>query len=166
MTPINRTDRVLLASVHRRAREHGWRRGRYGWQNGDDATATMLVAWHRNDPYPLGLSWAVNRFGDGSPCWSIGSRIRVESVTQAVDVLVALVGLPAWLSSAYALAEDKYAEVIEALEEELARKDRYLAMGDRTIAGLMEENRELRAAAGHRALSQPFPPVTIGGERQ
>jgi hypothetical protein len=54
-------------------------------------------------------------------------------------------------------ASDAARELVETLEEELARKDHYLAMGDQTIAGLIEENRELRRAASVAQLS------TVGG---
>lgn len=126
MNPIDprRSERHLLAAVHRWARTNGWQRYRglvFGWQNGDDATATVLITWQPDDPYPLGISWAVGRFDDGSPLWACSSTVRVDSVTQAVDVVVALTDLPAWLSSAYGLAEDRYREQVETLAEEAER---------------------------------------------
>ena len=47
MNPIDprRSERHLLAAVHRWARTNGWQRYRglvFGWQNGDDATASTL----------------------------------------------------------------------------------------------------------------------------
>jgi hypothetical protein len=55
-------------------------------------------------------------------------------------------------------ATDTVRELVETLEQELARRDHYLSLADDTIAGLIEENRELRRTASVAQLS------TVGGE--
>lgn len=121
MNPIDprRSERALLASVHRWARTHGWHAERHSWRNGGPASATVDVRWGRNE---IGVSRVVDRLAlNNHGVWSCTTWIRVSSVVQAVDVLVALGILPVWLSSAYGLAEDRYREQVETLTEELGR---------------------------------------------
>jgi hypothetical protein len=164
LSPIDpsRSERHLLAGVLRWARTHGWRRGKCGWVNGADDEATINVTWSTSplgwSAGEIGIARNADRLSMGGPVWSCTTWIRVASVVQAVDVLVALGILPPLWSSAYALAVDRHTELIEALEEELARRDHYLSLADQTIAGLIEENRELRRAASVAQLS------TVGGE--
>jgi hypothetical protein len=153
LSPIdaNRSERHLLASVHRWARTNGWQVGKHGWTNGSKDEATINVKWSATplgwSVGEIGIARATERLSCGGAAWSCTTWIRVASVVQAVDVLVALDVLPPFFSSAYGLAVDRHAELIEALEEELDRRDHYLRMGDKTIAGLIEANTELRAAA-------------------
>ena len=135
--------RVLLAHAHRWARTNGWRRANYGWINGPADKATVNVSWSGSE---IGFAHAIGQLTVG-PCWSCSTWIRVASVVQAVDVLVALGILPAWLSSSWASAEDRYREQIEALEEELARKDHQIQLLLATMAGQAQENAELRPVA-------------------
>lgn len=139
----SRSERALLASVHRWARTNGWRRGNYGWINGPADEPTVNVSWSGNE---IGFARAIGQLTVG-PCWSCSTWIRVASVVQAVDVLVALDILPAWLSSPWVAAEDRYREQVEALEEELARKDQNLTLAGQTIAAQAAEIAELRPVA-------------------
>lgn len=161
LSPIDpsRSPRHLMAALHRWMRSNGWQVGSYGWINGIPSEATVSVNWTLDTLNTVDIAWVTGRHASGKPVWSCSTHIRVESVVQAVDVLVALGVLPPLWSSAYALAVERYTEQVESLEEEIARKDRYLGMADDTIAGLMAENRELRSAAAATQFA------AIGGAR-
>lgn len=166
LSPIDpsRSERDLLAGVFRwarrndwhprwpeRRREHLWTWVNASWPYGgrppEDATRVVLD----------GRSLQVEHF-KGRTGWRPTSTWKPASVVQAVDVLVALGVLPPLWSSSYALAVERYSEQIETLEADLDRKDGYLRSADDTIAGLIEENRELRRAAAVTQLS------AVGGE--
>lgn len=153
MTPSPLDDRRLLAEALRWARSHGWsprwpeRRRAHLW-------TWVNASWPYGRRPPEGATRVtfdgrtlyVERFNTPGGWWA-GASCRPDSVVQSVDVLVTFGILPSFLSSSYALAVDRHAELIECLEEELARRDHLLRMGDRTIAGLIAANDELRAAA-------------------
>lgn len=164
LSPID-TDRTVLSGVMRWARSNGWsprwperRRERmwtwvnaswpYGGRPPEDATRVVLD----------GRSLHVEHF-KGRTGWRASSSWVPTSAVQAVDALVTLGILPPMWSSAYALAVERYTEQVESLEEEIARKDRYLGMADDTIAGLMAENAQLREVASRTQLS----PAIAGG---
>jgi hypothetical protein len=148
----SRSERVLLANVHRWARTNGWRPGPRGWENPE---RTFAIEPRDGEV----VIWWLSTTANGPAPWRTSPLascryILADSAVQAIDLLVVYGYLPPLWSSAYALAVGRYSEQIEALEEDLARKDHYLAMGDQTIAGLIEENRELRRAAAVAQLSQ------------
>lgn len=148
MTSSSLDDRRLLASVHRWARTNGWRthwyHPGYGWVNGTRSTATLAIEWSDT---ALILHRVTGYLATDQPVWSQPTVIRVASVVQAVDVLVALGILPAWLSSSWAAAEDRYREQVETLEEDLARKDHQIQLLLATMAAQAAEVAELRPVA-------------------
>jgi hypothetical protein len=127
LSPIDpsRSERHLLAAVHRWARLNGWRRGKFGWVNGADDEATINVTWSTTplgwSAGEIGIARNADRLSMGGPVWSCTTWIRIASAVQAVDVLVALGILPPMWSSAYALPVERYAEQVESLEEEIER---------------------------------------------
>ena len=112
MNPIDprRSERHLLAAVHRWARTSGWWYGFYGWVEPEGAYALDIRA--------ASGEVAVWRMG---PAGLVERYIRAESVVQAIDLLVVYGYLPPMWSSAYGLAEDRYREQVETLTEELGR---------------------------------------------
>lgn len=156
LSPIDpsRSPRHLMAAIRRWARSAGWRPTFNGWENPDQTVAI--------DPRDSEVRVCTREPGRG--LWGM-RYIQAASVREAVDLLVVYGYLPPLWSSAYALAVERYTEQVESLEEEIARKDRYLGMADDTIAGLMAENRELRSAAAIPQLSEPypFPKITVAG---
>lgn len=128
MNPIDprRSERHLLANVYEWGREHGWRaiwaskrrEGLWTWTNAPRrpkrpyATARRITF----DGRQLQVTAYTESIG-----WRALVTVEVSSITRVVDVLVALDILPAWLSSAYGLAEDRYREQVETLTEELER---------------------------------------------
>lgn len=105
-----RSERHLLAALHRWARTNGWRCGCYGWMNPTREFALDA----RGDSGTVAV-WKLTPDADGP------EYIDAGSVVQAVDLLVAYGYLPPMWSSAYALAEEKWREQVETLEEEVAR---------------------------------------------
>ncbi len=125
---LSASDRRLLAEVHHWARVNGWSPRSRGWTNPDDTTAVTwdegeVRVWRRQRP---------NLY----PTWP--TMYPVESIRQAVDLLVALGILPAELSSVYAegyvcgevearMAADAEAE---ALRARIAELENMLAAAD------------------------------------
>ncbi|WP_346536991.1 hypothetical protein [Micromonospora sp. DPT] len=86
-------DRQLLADVHRWARTNGWNWHEcWGWVNAPYASeATLAVEWDDAGVLTIRRGPVVFR----------PTRYDVDSVRQAIDMLVALDILPAHLSSQY-----------------------------------------------------------------
>jgi hypothetical protein len=108
---MTNAERATLTAIHRWGRTNGWRPGPRGWENPECTFAIepcdgeVVVWWLSggNGPAPLSCRY-----------------ILVESVVQAIDLLVVYGYLPPMWSSAFALAEAKHAEVIETLEQRIA----------------------------------------------
>lgn len=87
------SDRQLLAEVHRWARTNGWTwNDVWGWINAPYASdATLTVEWDDNGVITVRTGPVVFR----------PTRYPVDTVRQAVDLLVTLDILPAKFASAY-----------------------------------------------------------------
>lgn len=112
MKPIDlrRSERHLLAAVHGWARTNGWYVQTGGWICPEQK---VLVNWWYDE-----LTIVHQAVGDTK---QRRRDILVDSVRQAVDLLVVYGVLPAFFSSAYGLGEDRYREQVETLTEELQR---------------------------------------------
>jgi hypothetical protein len=134
VTPIDprTSERHLLTEALRWTRSNGWvprwpesrHTGQWTWANAE---------WPRMRP-PLhavrvvfdGRDVQVTKF-NGADGWYATATVRVASVVHAVDVLVALGILPAWLSSSWAAAEDRYREQVETQADEIERLNQHVA---------------------------------------
>lgn len=95
---LTRDERLLLREVSRWARDNGWERDLIGWSSPTKAGRLFVrvntggVDWWpgSDEPRPFG----VIRVASAKAMFP-GSTVRVHSVRQAVDVLVALDVLPA-----------------------------------------------------------------------
>lgn len=91
---MNPGDRALLTRVHRWLRRNGWQASMPGWSDGRGRDATVRVTWAE------GMVRVTRR--DAAGLWPQYPRVYpVDSVREAVDLLVAAGVLPAELSSAY-----------------------------------------------------------------
>jgi hypothetical protein len=108
LAPIDprRSERHLLAALHRWARTNGWWPGYYGWNSPDGGitieartTDGEVVVWDRTKSGPQ------------------PKYIRAGTVQQAVDLLVAYRYLPPQWSSAYMCAEEQYRDALAGLRD-------------------------------------------------
>lgn len=98
------TDRQLLVDVRRWAIANGWHLTWLGWANAATVDgATVIVEWYHGE-------LVVSRRNQASGQWSASlfradqRRHPVDSVREALDILVALGIVPARFSSAYRAA--------------------------------------------------------------
>lgn len=122
MTSTDTTGRTLLFSAVRWAHANGWRARRFGLRH-----VEKVLGWVNADGTVMvtvsGGELVVDESDGGNPPrWTTrGVLIHPESVPLAVDFLVACRVLPAFFSSAFAMAEEKHEDRAAVLEAEVER---------------------------------------------